>query len=31
MPHHLAVFLGHQATKLRDFANQAGIRNHSDG
>jgi len=31
MPHHLAVSPGHHATKLRDFANQTGIRDHSDG
>jgi len=30
MPHHLAV-AGHQATKLRDFANQTGLRDHSGG
>lgn len=31
MPHHLTVFAGHQATKLRHFANQTGLRDHSGG
>jgi L-fucose isomerase-like protein len=31
MPHHLAVFRGHQGTILRDFANRAGLTDHSDG